>query len=231
MSMIRDNVLQIRDNISLICKKLGRNPNEITIVGVTKQSSVSLIKDGLDAGITHIGENRVQEALRKYQSSEIKEFHPIKHLIGHLQTNKVKEALGIFDVIQSIDSLRLAQEIEKQCSKSNQKVTIFIQVNTSGESQKFGISNDEAFSLIQEVSDLKNITVCGLMTIAPWTDDRDIVRDCFKRLKELNDKIIGSFCGHDQIQMKFLSMGMSDDYEIALEEGSNMVRIGRAIFS
>ena len=129
MSMIRDNVLRIRENISLICKRLGRNIDEITVVGVTKQSSVPFIKDGLDAGITHIGENRVQEALKKYQSFEIKKFQPIKHLIGHLQTNKVKEALGIFDVIQSVDSFRLAQEIEKQCSKSNQKAIIFIQVN------------------------------------------------------------------------------------------------------
>ena len=231
MSMIRDNILRLRDNISLICKRLGRNPDEITLLAVTKYVSAEKVKEALDAGIVDVGENKIQEGCIKYKIPEISAFEITKHMIGHLQTNKVKAALEVFDIIQSVDSFRIAQEIEKNSLKLNKKIRILVQVNTSGEEQKFGIPERDAISLIEKISNLKNIEIQGLMAMAPWTDDKDIVRDCFKRLNDLKQEISHKFCNTPFVQMKFLSMGMSHDYEIALEEGSNMVRIGQAIFS
>ncbi|MDP8263878.1 MAG: YggS family pyridoxal phosphate-dependent enzyme [Candidatus Aceula lacicola] len=231
MSMIRDNILRLKDNISLICKRLGRNSDEITLLAVTKYVSVEEVKEALDAGIVDVGENKVQEGCVKYKAPEISVFEITKHMIGHLQTNKVKLALEAFDIIQSVDSFRIAQEIEKNLAKLNKKTRILVQVNTSGEEQKFGIPESDAILLIEKISNLKNIEIQGLMTMAPWTDNKDIVRDCFKRLNNLKREVSRKFCDTSSVQMKFLSMGMSHDYEIALEEGSNMVRIGQAIFS
>ena len=231
MSMIRDNILRLKDNISLICKRLGRNSDEITLLAVTKYVSVEEVKEALDAGIVDVGENKVQEGCVKYKAPEISVFEITKHMIGHLQTNKVKLALEAFDIIQSVDSFRIAQEIEKNLAKLNKKTRILVQVNTSGEEQKFGIPESDAILLIEKISNLKNIEIQGLMTMAPWTDNKDIVRDCFKRLNNLKQEVSRKFCDTSSVQMKFLSMGMSHDYEIALEEGSNMVRIGQAIFS
>lgn len=229
--MIRDNILRLKDNISLICKRLGRNSDEITLLAVTKYVSVEEVKEALDAGIVDVGENKVQEGCVKYKAPEISVFEITKHMIGHLQTNKVKLALEAFDIIQSVDSFRIAQEIEKNLAKLNKKTRILVQVNTSGEEQKFGIPESDAILLIEKISNLKNIEIQGLMTMAPWTDNKDIVRDCFKRLNNLKREVSRKFCDTSSVQMKFLSMGMSHDYEIALEEGSNMVRIGQAIFS
>ena len=231
MSMIRDNILRLKDNISLICKRLGRNSDEITLLAVTKYVSVEEVKEALDAGIVDVGENKVQEGCVKYKAPEISVFEITKHMIGHLQTNKVKLALEAFDIIQSVDSFRIAQEIEKNLAKLNKKTRILVQVNTSGEEQKFGIPESDAILLIEKISNLKNIEIQGLMTMAPWTDNKDIIRDCFKRLNNLKREVSRKFCDTSSVQMKFLSMGMSHDYEIALEEGSNMVRIGQAIFS
>jgi len=230
--MIRENILQVKENISLICKRLGRDPQEVVLIGVTKYSPKKDVEEALENGLCHIGESRVQQALVKYENLRVPcSAELTRHMIGHLQTNKVKQALQIFDMIQSVDSLRLGQEIERQCANLNRNVDILIQVNPSGEEQKFGVSSREVFSLIEELSALSRIRIRGLMAIAPLSENEKIVRDCFKKARELKSEVREKFKDSRSVQMDFLSMGMSDDYEIALEEGSNMVRIGRAIFS
>ena len=226
--MIKDNILRIKSDISLICQRLGRNPEDITIVGVTKFATIPMIEEAMRCGILHIGENKVQEALKKFAG--FKSSSATKHMIGHLQTNKVKDALKIFDVIQSVDSLKLASALDKAAEKISCIVDILVQVNTSGEKQKFGVPQKDAAILLRQISKLNNVRVLGLMAIAPLTDERAVVRDCFRKLRELRDQVINDFSGRKNIQMNLLSMGMSSDYQIAIEEGSNMVRIGSAIF-
>ena len=231
MNRVEENIIRLKEDVSRICQKLGRDSAEVTIVAVTKLASRELIQQALDVGITHIGENKVQEALKKYQDLKGSSISLKRHMIGHLQTNKVKQSLKIFDLLQSVDSLRLAQELEQQLQVLNRKIDILIQVNTSGEKQKFGVAKSQALRFIQEVSPLKNLKVVGLMTMAPLTEDAKILGQCFRDLRELNNKVQRTFEGSPNIHMKFLSMGMSGDYRIAIQEGSNMIRIGSAIFS
>ena len=229
--MIQENVAQILQNISSICAKLGRDPKSVTLIGVTKTADVSKIKEAIDAGIAHIGENKVQEGQNKFPSLEQLTGKKVtKHLIGHLQTNKAKHALKFFDLIQSVDSFKLAEEIDKQAEKLGRSADILVQIKTSGEEQKFGAGPSEALELIEQISQLKNIRILGLMTMAPFTEDETQIRPCFQALREIRDQAQKKFAGQEKVQMKYLSMGMTDDYKIALEEGSNMVRIGRAIF-
>jgi pyridoxal phosphate enzyme (YggS family) len=223
--MIKENIIEIKERISLICSKINRNPNSITIVAVGKGRTVEQIQEAIDSGITDIGENKVQEALIKYKdlrTPQPQNSRTIKwHMVGHLQTNKVKQALNLFDLIQSVDSLRLAQEIDKEAARLNKIQGILIEVKTSGEASKFGIKPDETIGVIKEISRFKNINIKGLMTIAPIVDNPEKTRPYFRILRELRDNIEN---------MQFLSMGMTDDFEVAIEEGSNMVRLGRAIF-
>lgn len=229
MAMIRENILRLRDDISLICRQLGRDPEDITLVVVTKHASQEDIKEAIALGVSHIGENKVQEALKKFSGLPEK-CHIARHMIGHLQSNKVKDAVQIFEYIQSVDSAKLAAAIDKEAGRLKKTVDIFVQVNTSGEAQKFGVSKDGALALLADIAQLKHLNVLGLMTIGPLTEDEAAVRNCFKELRLLRDRIGREFAGAGNIQMKFLSMGMSSDYKIALEEGSNMVRIGSRIF-
>lgn len=260
--MILANIAQIKRGIEDVCRRVGRNPAEITLVAVTKFAAVIQIEEALGCGITHIGENKVQQALEKYSdvgaprqggAPQQGQEKIIKHMIGHLQTNKVKDALKIFDIIESVDSLKLAQAIDAEAKKQNKAVDILIQVNISGEEQKFGAAQDEALRLVENVAGappatilgggrparaseqvpafpFENIRIKGLMTIAPMTDDERVVHECFRKLRELRDRVKKDFAGHKNISMDYLSMGMTNDYKIAIEEGSNMVRIGRAIF-
>ena len=228
--MIQDNVNQIQENISSICRKLGRNPQEITLVGVTKFAENDKIEAALAAGIVHIAENRVQEGKRKYPLIKGSGAKIMKHLIGHLQTNKVKDALKIFDLIQSVDSLKLAQEIEKEAAKLGRTFDILVQINTSGEEQKYGLAPADTMTLFDALANFKFIRVLGLMAMAPLTEDQEIVRDSFRKLRMHRDQITEHFKGSNTVEMKYLSMGMSQDFSLALEEGSNMVRIGSAIF-
>ena len=251
--MILENVTRIKAEIVSICTSLGRNPEEVTLVGVTKYATVAAINEAIAAGISHVAENKVQEALKKYpeitspsltlptggreynydsspRSGGGKGGGITKHMIGHLQTNKVKAALEIFDVIQSVDSLKLSQAIEKEAAKLNRPANILVEVNTSDEEQKYGVSPKEALTLVEQISELRHIRVLGLMTIGPATEDTKAIRGCFQKLKELYAQAAEKFQGNKNIHMKYLSMGMSSDYAIALEEGSNMVRIGSAIF-
>ena len=228
--MIQARITQLSENIARICQKLGRDPNAITLVGVTKYASAAMIKEAIAGGITHLGENKVQESIQKYPALKNAQLKFTAHMIGHLQTNKVKQALQIFDCIQSVDSVRLAEELDRHAAVLKRFVPILIQVNVSGEQQKFGFSKDEALPAVKAILGLGHIQTVGFMTMAPLTEDKDWIRSCFRTLRELRDQVQDRFGGSGRAEMKYLSMGMSSDYEIALEEGSNMLRIGSTIF-
>lgn len=218
--MVKKNILKLKGSIA----------NSITIVAVSKGRPLEQIKEAVEAGITDIGENKVQEALEKYNAIRTTQYaQRIKwHLVGHLQTNKVKDAVRIFDLIQSVDSLHLAQEIDKQAARINKIQDILVEVNVSGESTKFGLKPDAAIEVIKEIARLKNIKIKGLMTIAPMVDNPQITRPYFRELRELRDKI--NHLRFTTYDLQLLSMGMSDDFQVAIEEGATMVRLGRAIF-
>ena len=220
---IAENIALVKSRIAEAAKRVGRNPSDIKLVAATKDVPVELIREAIKEGITDIGENRVQEAREKFD--HLKGLPITWHMIGHLQTNKVKHALEMFSVIQSVDSEKLAKEIS---DKARGNIEIFIEVNTSGEESKFGAAPAEAVELAQLISKLPNMRLTGLMTVGPLTSDEKAVRKSFQLLKSLSDQIKG--LNLPQVELKYLSMGMSDDYEIAIEEGSNLVRIGRAIF-
>ncbi|MBM3251403.1 MAG: YggS family pyridoxal phosphate-dependent enzyme, partial [Candidatus Omnitrophica bacterium] len=208
---------------------------EITLVCVTKGAEIDKISQAIDCGISHIGENRIQEATDKYLKlkqlyKEPDKFSKIRwHMVGHLQTNKVDKAVEIFDLIQSVDSLRLAKKIDSEAKKNHKTCDILIEINTSGESSKFGLKEEESLGLIEEISKLKNIRLLGLMTIGPLSADENKIRQSFRSLRELKEKIAKEM-SFPNVKMQYLSMGMTDDYRIAIEEGSNMIRLGRAIF-
>ena len=233
--MIKDNIARVREKIEITCKKVSKSAKDIELVCITKGQDIKSTIEAIDCGITDIGENRVQEASSKYlKLNELRnksaKLPKIKwHMVGHLQTNKVKKAVEIFDMIQSVDSLRLAAEIDSQAEKIKKIVDILVEVNTSLDKSKFGIKTEEVFSLIEEISDLRNIQLLGLMTIGPLTSDESKIRQCFRSLRELKEKI-NKKLSFANVNMKYLSMGMTDDYTIAIEEGSNMLRLGRAIF-
>ena len=227
--MIQANIVHIKDDIASICHRLKKNFDEVTFIGVTKYVNAGQVKEVVNAGVTDIGENRVGDAKEKFEllgnSVEI-----TKHLIGHLQTNKVKEAVGLFDLIQSVDSLKVAKEIEKQAANINKVMDVLIEVNVSGEEQKYGFCPKDVMPAIEEIRSFKHVRVLGLMTMAPFVDDENIIRNCFRGLKSLFEEVKAGYSACSNIEMKYLSMGMTADYKIALEEGSNMVRIGRAIY-
>ena len=194
------------------------------LICVTKQASIEQMEEALAAGATVFGENRVQDALKKYEIIGDK----VKwNLIGHLQTNKAKDAVKMFSLIHSVDSLHLAEEIDKQAAKINKTQDILIQVSTSGEESKFGIRPEEVDDLLKKLLAYRHISIKGFMTIAPEVDDPEAVRPYFRALRELRDRVNQSF----NTQYRVLSMGMTNDFEIAIEEGSTMVRVGRAIFT
>lgn len=229
--MVRDNVRKIKERISSVCSKINRDPQSITIVGVAKGRTVGQIREAITAGITDIGENRVQESFLKYKelTSDINGPLPIKwHLVGHLQTNKVKEAVKLFDLIHSVDTLRVAWEIDKQAALINKVQDILVQIKSSFEATKFGLKPDEAIKTIEEIAKLKNINIRGLMTIAPIVDNPEKTKPYFRLLRELRDKI--NALRTMNYELKTLSMGMTDDFEVAIEEGATIVRLGRAIF-
>lgn len=229
--MISDNLLKIRERVALVCAKAKRDQDAISLVAVTKNRSPEEIREALAAGITDIGENRVQEALLKYNSLSpiTQHLSPISwHMVGHLQTNKVKDAVRIFDLIQSLDSLHMASQIDKGAAKISKIQDVLIEVKTSEEATKFGVKPAEVIEVLKEIIKLTNIRVQGLMTIAPLTDNPEKARPYFKRLRELLCEINAQRITH--AALRILSMGMTDDFEVAIEEGSTMVRLGRAIF-
>ncbi|MBU1005541.1 MAG: YggS family pyridoxal phosphate-dependent enzyme [Nanoarchaeota archaeon] len=214
--------MSIKENIKQIKKELPKN---IIIVAATKTRSVDEIKQAIEAGIDIIGENYIQEAEAK--SNELKGKVKL-HCIGHIQTNKAKKAVEIFDMIETVDSIKLAKEIGKRCQSLNKIMPILIEINSGKEPNKDGVMPEDAEQLIRDISTLKNIKVKGLMTMAPFFDNPEKDRPYFKLTKTLFDKI--KALNPPNIDMEILSMGMSDSYKIAVEEGANMVRIGTKIF-
>jgi pyridoxal phosphate enzyme (YggS family) len=214
---IARNLHDVEHRIAQAAQRAGRSPAEITIVAVTKGLTAQAIEAALEAGIRHIGENRVQEAREKIARLSNLQPCPTWHMVGHLQTNKVKTAVEIFDIIHSIDSLRLAEALS---GRARNTVSVLLQVNISGEEPKSGFSEAELPKAVEDVARLPMLEVKGLMTIAPLVSDPEEVRPIFRRLRELRDSL----------GLEHLSMGMSDDFEVAVGEGATMVRIGRAIF-
>jgi len=226
--MVKENIFQLRQRIASVCSGIGRDPAGITVVAVSKGRTPDQIQEVICAGLLDIGENRIQEAILKYRLLSPNTYHltPIRwHLVGHLQTNKVKEAVRIFELIHSVDSLYLAQEIDRQAAKANKMQDILMQINTSAEKTKFGLKPQGLNGLIKSILDMKNVRLKGLMTIAPIVDDPQKARPYFRMLRELRDQASGL------AQLEILSMGMTEDFEVAIEEGANMVRLGRAIFA
>ncbi|MBI4004420.1 MAG: YggS family pyridoxal phosphate-dependent enzyme [Candidatus Omnitrophica bacterium] len=220
-----ERIAAVHRRIANACQRRGRNSSTVTVVAVTKGVGAVGIQEAVACGLTHLGENRVQEAREKQRvlGSGVK-----WHLIGHLQRNKAKEAVELFETIHSLDSSALAETLERHAAAADREVEVFIQVNVSGEATKFGCRPDDAPALGARVTQLPHLRLRGLMTIAPFADDPETVRPIFYQLRGLRDEVTSSlrlppatFC---------LSMGMSQDFEVAIEEGADVVRIGTAIF-
>jgi len=212
----------IQENVKKILSEL---PDGVQLVGAAKTRSPEEIQEATDAGLRIIGENYVQEAEKAYQKIGAR----VKwHLIGHLQSNKAKKAVRIFDMIETVDSMKLAGSIDKACGNIEKVMPVLIEINSGEESQKAGVMPEDALSLIKEISVLKNIRIMGLMTMGPFSGDPEDARPYFRKTKKLFDEINGM--GLKNVEMKYLSMGMSNSYKVAIEEGANMVRIGTMIF-
>jgi pyridoxal phosphate enzyme (YggS family) len=224
MSMA-DNLKTVTDRIASAAKSSGRDLPSVKLVVVTKTVGVDRIRETVNAGASILGENRVQEAKEK-----IEKLGPIAswHLIGHLQTNKAKYAVKLFYLIHSVDSFELAKEIDKQAAKIGKVQDVLIEVSISGEASKAGVAPEDAVALIKDVAKLKNISIKGLMTIPPFSDSPEDSRPYFKKLRKLSESVARE--NIPGVAMKELSMGMSGDFEVAIEEGSTMVRVGTAIF-
>jgi pyridoxal phosphate enzyme (YggS family) len=217
------NLEQIRQRIETAAHRAGRNPADVQLLAVAKGQPPSLVRAAADLGLTLFGENRVQEAKIKIGQCPP---HLRWHMIGHLQSNKCRDAVHFFSAIQSVDSVALAQEINKWADKAAKTMPILLEVNVAGESTKFGFTPDQVVATLLEINALRRIEVHGLMTIAPWTTDPEKVRPCFRALRDLQGKceqLLGA-------PLAELSMGMSDDFEVAIEEGATIVRVGTALF-
>jgi hypothetical protein len=222
---IADNFRTITDRIASAAKRAGRDPSSVRLIVVTKTVDVESIRHAVAAGASVLGENRVQEARGKIETlGTIARWH----LIGHLQTNKAKYAVKLFDLIHSVDNLELAKELDKQAGKIGKVQNVLIEVNISGEASKAGMAVKEAPALVKETSKLKNVSIQGLMTVPPFSDNPEDSRPYFRVLRELLESIARE--NISGVSMKVLSMGMSGDFEVAVEEGATMVRVGTAIF-
>ena len=239
MAKIAERIKSVQDNINSACACAGRDPKEIKLVIVTKSTTIKSIKEVINLGLTELGENRVQQlkkaatAVDEYLSQSGKDAGPPKkvnwHMIGHLQRNKVKQVLPIASLLHSIDTLRLAEQINTTASKLDLKPKVLLQVNISNEPQKYGVPVGAAMHMAEQIETLGHLQLVGLMTMAPLTHNKDVVRACFVRARELfvemkGEKSVGA-------QFTELSMGMSSDYQIAVEEGATILRIGSAIFA
>lgn len=223
--MVTENLTQVHENIKAACQKAGRNENEVTLIAVSKTKPVPLLEEAYQAGSRDFGENKVQEIMDKYPvlPADIR-----WHMIGHLQRNKVKYIVDKVCLIHSVDSLRLAEEISLQAQKKQTNADILVEVNIAQEESKFGTSREEAMTLVAEIAKLPNIHIKGLMTIAPFVENPEDNRKYFRQIKELSVDIAQK--NIDNVSMDVLSMGMTGDYMVAIEEGATMVRVGTGIF-
>jgi len=226
---IKDSLAEVNRRIGEASRRAGRDPSEIILVAVTKNVPVERIRQAVDAGVMILGENRVQEAASKVEKIGVAGGKGVTwHMVGHLQSNKVKKAVAIFDAIQSVDSFDLAAEVDKRAAEAGKLIDVLVEINASGEASKFGARPEESVDVVGRMSHLRHISVRGLMTIGALTDDERAIRACFRSLHDLREQILRA--DFEKVRMDYLSMGMTSDFEIAIEEGSNMVRIGTAIF-
>ncbi|MCM1106617.1 MAG: YggS family pyridoxal phosphate-dependent enzyme [Blautia sp.] len=225
MDFIQENLAQVEKNIQAACARAGRDRGEVTLIAVSKTKPKEMLSCAYEAGIRDFGENKVQELCDKMESLP----EDIRwHMIGHLQTNKVKYITGRTKLIHSVDSLRLAQELERQAAVHNVTSSVLIEVNVAGEESKFGVPKEEAAALVRDISNFPHIRVCGLMTIAPFVENPEDNRVYFRALRQLSVDIASE--NIDNVSMDILSMGMTGDYEVAIEEGATLVRVGTGIF-
>lgn len=222
---IENNIVKIKENIAQALKKSRRENEKVELIAVTKTVDIDRINNAIRLGILNIGENKVQELETKYDiiGNEVN-----YHMIGHLQTNKVRNIIGKTKLVHSLDRISLAKELDKRSKRDNIVTEVLLQVNVAEEESKFGLKVNEVLFFIEDILEFENIKIRGLMTIAPLTNDEIILRKVFRTLSDLKDNIISR--NYSNLSMDYLSMGMTNDYKIAIEEGSNIVRIGSGIF-
>jgi pyridoxal phosphate enzyme (YggS family) len=233
MSQIRENLLRVMERIQKAARRIGREPNEIKLVAVSKTVEAARVKEAIEAGVSILGENYVQEAQKKIEeigrlacTERFGEGSPVAwHFIGHLQSNKAKYAVRLFDMIHSADSLALAQELNRRAEQAGRIMKVMIEVNISGEATKFGTDEGLVFGIARGILNLGSLSLEGLMTMPPYFDSPEMSRPYYTKLRELQERMM-----REGIPMKELSMGMSNDFEIAVEEGATFVRVGTAIF-
>ncbi len=222
---ISSHLKQVQERIQISCNRSGRDIHEVTLIAVSKTKPLEALQAAYECGVRDFGENKVQEILQKApQMPADTRFH----MIGHLQRNKVRQVLPLVTMIHSVDSLRLAEEIHQEAKRINKIVDILLEVNVAGEESKFGFSPEELMNIIQQICNFSHIHICGLMTIAPFVENPEQNRSVFKKLFQLYVDI--KHKNIDNISMSVLSMGMTGDYEVAVEEGSTMIRVGTGIF-
>ena len=223
--MLKENLTKVEENIQKACDKAGRKRSEVTLIAVSKTKPVEMLQEIYDEGIREFGENKVQEMCEKMELMP----QDIKwNMIGHLQTNKVKYIIGKTSLIHSVDSLKLAEEIQKQAAKHDVTADILVEVNIANEESKFGISKDETIQMVRDIAKLDHLKIKGLMTIAPFVENQEDNRLYFREIKQLSVDINNQ--NIDNVSMDVLSMGMTGDYMVAIEEGATMVRVGTGIF-
>lgn len=223
--MVKENLAYVEEQITKACEKAGRNREDVTLIAVSKTKPVSLVEEVIDCGIREFGENKVQEIMDKYETVKT----PVNwHMIGHLQRNKVKYIVDKVCLIHSVDSYRLAEMIDQEAAKKGVNCDILIEVNIAKEDTKYGVMEEEVLPLVEQISKLSNIRIKGLMTIAPFVENSEKNRVHFRNLRNLYVDIKKK--NIDNVDMKILSMGMTNDYEVAIEEGATMVRVGTGIF-
>lgn len=225
MSEISENLARVRERIETAALRCGRDLLEVRLVAVSKTVVVERVGQAIEAGVKILGENYVQEAQKKI---EILGHNVAWHFIGHLQTNKAKAAVHLFDLIHSVDSLNLAKELNKQAQQQGKVLPVLLQVNLSGETTKFGAREKEIFQVIEELSTMEGLLVKGLMTMPPYFEDPEASRPCYVELRKLSERLAQQKLS--RISIEELSMGMSNDFEVAIEEGATLVRVGTAIF-
>ena len=223
--MVKENLAEVEKKVLAACERAGRDPKEVTLIAVSKTKPIEMIEEAIEYGKKEFGENKAQEMKQKYEALP-KDI--IWHFIGHLQTNKVKYVVGRASLIHSVDSLHLAEAIEKESAKKDLVTDILVEVNVAGEKSKFGLNTDETEELVRNIAKLPHIRIRGLMTIAPYVGDPEENRQIFRSLKELSVDIQSK--NIDNVLMDILSMGMTNDYEVAIEEGATHVRVGTGIF-
>lgn len=223
--MLKEQLASVEQNIQNACRRAGRKREEVTLIAVSKTKPSTVLQEAYDLGVRIFGENKVQELTDKFEQLP----RDIEwHMIGHLQSNKVKYIAGKTTLIHSVDSLKLAETIEKQAEKKNCQIDILVEVNVAEEESKFGLKTEEVIPFIKQISDFKHIRVCGLMTIAPFVENPEENRSIFANLHKLSVDIEKK--NIDNVNVSILSMGMTNDYEVAIEEGATLVRVGTGIF-